>query len=66
MFQSWTIKKMIMVLGGLLVVILIVQMYLFFKGYSYMVHFGLSFVALFIALLLFHSVNIRLKQMRRK
>jgi len=66
MFESWSLKKIIIILGGALLIVAIVQLILFFNNYSYYVHFGLSFVALFIALLLFHSVNSRLKQMKKR
>ena len=66
MFENWSIKQILMVLGGALLIVLIVQLFLFFNNYSHNVHFGLSFVALFLALLLFHSINIRLKRMRKR
>jgi hypothetical protein len=66
MFKSWSLKQTIIILGGLLLVLVILQIYLFIVSRSVYIHFVLSFVELFIALLLFHSVNIKLKRMKRK
>ena len=66
MFQSWSLKQTIIILGGLLLCVAIIQIYLFIVSRSIYVHFGLSFVALFIALLLFHSVNIKLRRMKKR
>jgi hypothetical protein len=62
MFQSLSLKQTIIILGGLLLCLVIIQIYLFIVSRSTYVHFILSFVELFIALLLFHSVNIKLKK----
>jgi len=66
MFESWSLKQIIIVLGGILLCVAVTQIYLFITSRSIYVHFGLSFVALFVALLLFHSVNIRLKRMKKR
>jgi len=66
MFQSWSIKKTFTIFGLMLLIVASVQIYMFIRTQSVIVHFGLSFVALFIALILFHSVNIKLKQRRKK
>lgn len=65
MFQSWSLKKTIIVLGGVLLSLVIIQIYLFIVSRSTYVHFVLSFVELFVALLLFHSVNIKLKRIKK-
>ncbi len=65
MFQNWSIKKIYIILGGALLIAAIVQVLLFIISSSILIHFGMSFIALFIALLLFHSINIRLKQMKK-
>ena len=51
-----------MILGGALLIAAVIQVYLFIASNSIIIHFGMSCVALFIALLLFHSVNIKMKQ----
>jgi len=66
MFQNWSIKQIITNLGGLLLIVATIQIYMFFTNPSTYVHFGLSFVALFIALVMVHSINIKLKRMRKK
>ena len=66
MFQNWSIKQIIINLGGLLLIVATLQIYMFFNNQSTYVHFGLSFVALFIALIMVHSINIKLKRMRKK
>jgi len=66
MFQSWSLKKTITILGGILLCIAIIQIYIILTSISVYIHFGLSFVALFIALLLFHSVNIKLRRMKKR
>jgi hypothetical protein len=66
MFQSWSLKQTIIILGGLLLCLLLIQIYLFIVSRSTYVHFVLSFVELFIALLLFHSVNIKLKGIKKR
>jgi len=66
MFDDWSIKKIFMTFGLMLLMILSVQIYLFLTLQSVIIHFGISFIALFIALILFHSVNTRLKNQRKK
>ncbi len=66
MFQNWSIKKIFVVFGIILLIVASVQVYLFFTTQSVMIHFILSFVALFIALILFHSINIKLKQKKKR
>ncbi len=66
MFESWSVKKIFATFGIMLLIVASVQVYLFFRTQSMIIHFLLSFVALFIALLLFHSVNIKLKNRRKK
>lgn len=65
MFQNWSLKKIYMILGGTLLIAAVIQVYLFVVSSSIIIHFGMSFVALFIALLLFHSVNIKMKQSKK-
>jgi len=66
MFEKLSLKQIIMIFGGLLLIVLITQIYLFLTVNSTTIHFVFSFLALFIALLLFHSVNIKLKRIKRK
>ena len=66
MFETWSIKKIFATFGLMLLVVATVQVYMFFMTQSIVIHFSLSFVALFIALLLFHSVNIKIKNRRKK
>lgn len=66
MFQGWSIKKTFIIFGVMLLIVASIQIYMFLITQSILVHFVLSFLALFIALLLFHSVNIKLKQKKRK
>jgi hypothetical protein len=66
MFRSWSIKQTVIILGVPLLCLVIIQIYLFIVNQSTYVHFLFSFVELFIALLLFHSVNIKLKRMRKR
>jgi len=66
MFQNWTIKQIIARFGFILLILLSVQLYLLFSNFSIMVHFAISFLALFVALIMFHSINIKIKQSRRK
>ena len=65
MFESWTVKQTMTNLGGLLLVVAIIQIFLFLTSQSMYVHFGLSFVALFIALLLFHTLNLKMKKKKK-
>ena len=64
MLENWSTKKIVEVLGGALLIAAMIQIFLFLYTRSYYVHFGMSFIALFIALVLFYSVNIRLKKMK--
>lgn len=66
MFASWGIKKLIFVFLCLILCIGIIQIIMFIYSRSIYIHFALSFLALFFALILFHSVNIRLKKARMK
>ena len=66
MFENWTIKKIVVVLGVSLLIVATAQIFLFSYTSSYILHFGMSFIALFIALVLFYSVNIRLKKTKRE
>lgn len=65
MFKSWGIKKIITVFGGLLIILFLIQIFLFLYYYSEILHFGLLVIALFVALILFHSINIKLKSKRK-
>jgi hypothetical protein len=62
MFQNWSIKKIFTIFGLLLLIVASLQIYMFLTTQSVITHFILSFVALFIALILFHSINIKLKK----
>ena len=66
MFSEWSLKKLVFVFLGLILGVGIVQIISFFYIQSVYIHFLLSFMALFLALLLFHSLNIRLKRIKRK
>jgi len=66
MFETWSVKKIFAVFGMTLLVIASIQVYMFITTNSAMTHFILSFIALFIALILFHSVNIKIKQRKNK
>ena len=66
MFQNWSVKQTIINLGGLLLIVAIIQIYMFITYQSTYIHFGLSFVALFIALIMFHTLNIKTKRNRRR
>lgn len=62
MFQNWSVKKIFAIFGLLLLIVASLQIYMFLTTQSVITHFTLSFVALFIALILFHSINIKLKK----
>lgn len=66
MFQNWSVKQTIINLGGLLLIVAIIQIYMFITSQSMYIHFGLSFVALFIALIMFHTLNIKTKRNRKR
>ena len=66
MFQNWSVKQTIINLGGLLLIVAIIQIYMFITTRSTYIHFGLSFVALFIALIIFHTLNIKTKRNKRR
>ena len=66
MFEAWSVKKIFSVFGIMLLIIASIQVYMFITTNSVMTHFILSFIALFIALILFHSVNIKIKQRRNR
>ena len=65
MYESLSIKSITAIFLSLLLFVAIVQVFLFLTSRSIYIHFGLSFIELFIALLLFHSVNIRLKRRKK-
>lgn len=66
MFQNWSLKKIYIILGGALLIAAAIQVYLYLVSNSILIHFGMSFVALFIALLLFHSINIKIKKNKKQ
>ncbi len=66
MFEDWSVKKIYAIFGLILLIIASLQVYMFLTVPNELVHFGLLFAALFVALLLFHSVNIKLKGKKRK
>jgi hypothetical protein len=65
MFDSWSIKKILSVFLPLLLIIAIIQVFLLLYSQNMYIHFGISFLALFIALILFHSINIKLKRIKK-
>jgi hypothetical protein len=65
MFNNLRIKSIVIVFLSLLLCVALLQVYMFLTNRSMIIHFGLSFIALFIALLLFHSINIKLKKQRK-
>jgi len=66
MFESWSLKSTIIVFLSLLLCVAVLQVFMFLTNRSILIHFLLSFIALFITLLLFHLVNIRLKRQKRR
>jgi len=66
MFDSWSIRKLTYVFMSLILCVGIIQVLMFIYSKSVYIHVVLSFLALFLALMLVHSVNIRLKYRRRK
>ncbi len=66
MFDNWSLKKIIVLFLGLILWVGILQIFLFIYSQSVYIHFLLSFVALFLALLLFHTLNIKLGRTRRR
>ncbi|KYK20298.1 hypothetical protein AYK21_06330 [Thermoplasmatales archaeon SG8-52-2] len=66
MFRNWSIKTIIIVFLTLLLCVAVFQVYMFLTNRSMIIHFGLSFLALFIALLFFHSVNIRFRRQKKR
>ncbi len=66
MFKSWSLRSLIIVFLSLLLFVAILQVFMFLTNRSIFIHFALSFIALFIALLLFHSVNIKFKSRKKK
>jgi multisubunit Na+/H+ antiporter MnhE subunit len=66
MFRNLSIKSIIIIFMSLLLCVALLQVYLFLTNRSMLVHFSLSFIALFIALLLFRSVNIKLKRRKKR
>lgn len=65
MFNNWSIKKLITVFGGILIILFLLQIALFLNYYPEIFHFGLLVIALFVALILFHSINLKLKSNRK-
>lgn len=65
MFESWRIRKIIVLFLGLILCVGVIQVLMFIYSRSIYIHFVLSFIALFLALMLFHTVNIRLKRARK-
>jgi len=66
MLNNWSIKQIYTRLGFLLLIVASIQIFMFLTSQNMIVHFVISFVALFIALLMVHSINIKLKRQRRK
>ena len=66
MFGNWSIRKLTYVFMSLILCVGIVQVLMFIYTASIYIHIILSFLALFLALMLVHSVNIRLKYRRKK
>ncbi len=66
MFKNLSIKQIFAIFLPILLIVAIIQIIMFLYSNSAVIHFGISFLALFIALLLFHSVNIKMKQKRKK
>jgi membrane protein YdbS with pleckstrin-like domain len=66
MFDSWSIRKLTYVFMSLILCVGTVQVLMFIYTESVYIHFVLSFLALFLVLMLVHSVNIRLKYRRKK
>jgi hypothetical protein len=66
MFKNWSIKSIVAVFLSLLLCVAVLQVFMFLTSRSILIHFTLSFIALFIALLLFHTVNIRLKKQKKQ
>jgi ABC-type nickel/cobalt efflux system permease component RcnA len=65
MFESWSIRKIIVLFLSLILCVGVIQVLMFIYSRSIYIHFVLSFIALFLALMLFHTVNIRLKRARK-
>jgi len=66
MFNSWSIKKILSVFLPILLIIAILQVFMLIYSQNMLIHAGISFLALFIALILFHSINIKMKRGRKK
>ena len=66
MFESWSIKKIFALFLPILLIIALIQVFAFLYSQNMYIHFAISFLALFTALLLFHSVNIKLKYGKKK
>lgn len=65
MFDRWSIKKLLSVFLPFLLIIAIVQVIVLIYSQNMYIHFGISFLALFTALTLFHSINIKLKRAKK-
>jgi len=65
MFDSWSIKKLLQIFLPLLLLIAIIQVFVLIYSQNMYIHFGISFLALFVALTLFHSINIKLKRAKK-
>jgi len=60
------LKKVVYVFLFLILCVGIIQVIFFIYSRSVYAHFLFSFVALFLALILFHTLNIRMRARRRK
>jgi len=66
MFENWTMKEIYIRLGFLLIIVAGIQIYMFIYSDEMIIHFAILFVALFIALTMFHAINIKVKQNKKK
>ncbi len=66
MFESLGLKSTIIIFLSLILCVAVLQVFMFLTNRSILTHFALSFIALFLTLLLFHMVNIRLKRQKRR
>jgi hypothetical protein len=65
MFDNWSVKKLLSVFLPLLLIIAIAQVFVLLYSQNMYIHFGISFLALFTALTLFHSINIKFKRTKK-
>jgi hypothetical protein len=66
MLEDWSIRKIVGVFGFCLVVVFSVNLYLILIHAPEIYHYISMFVALFFALLIFHSINIKLKRIKKR